>query len=177
MFNSYQSGYDDLGYENLQPSLHCAPEMKRIIFSQNFVLILSRWNSPVIMLLQMIWDKSKLTSEGWEEILWHLEGFCKSFARVIRFYLTPWISLMDFCYKKSIEIGVNLALFIWQHSSRLWGGYLLVNYQKLVFHISNPSVDYSTFCMWSFSGVVRMKMSRRRMVLHCQTTILVQDRL
>ena len=27
----------------------------------------------------MIWDYSKLTSEGWEEIMWHLGGIYESY--------------------------------------------------------------------------------------------------
>ena len=32
----------------------------------------------------MIWDYSKLTSKGWEDIMWHLEGFCESYNILAR---------------------------------------------------------------------------------------------
>ena len=62
----------------------------------------------------MVWNKSKLTSKGWEEVLWHLVEFYESYNILSRAKSRQVASLADFHYKESMEIGVTLAFSIWQ---------------------------------------------------------------
>ena len=90
-------------------------------------------------LLQVLLNYSALTSKGWEEILWHLG----SFAKVITFYHMTCSDLGGFILQESDGKLCQSSVF-YLIASLICGGYLLVNYQKSIFHIGNLTYACST---------------------------------
>ena len=81
----------------------------------------------------MVWDKSKLTSKCWEEILWHLVGFYESYnilswTKQLVYSGFPLQGDRNWCHSSIFYLTASL----------IHGGYLLVNFLKSIFKPGAP---------------------------------------
>ena len=105
------------------------------IFSQNLVLIVKFINLKATV-LQIVWDKSKLTSKGWEEVLWHLVGLYESFN--VLYVPRSWSSGFPL---QGVNRNWCQSSVFYLTASLICGRYLLVGSQKSIFTL----VMYPTY--------------------------------